>query len=214
MASINTIGWGAVEEYCSTLFLVAGVLMLVAISIGVLRNTTGFSSPSWVHNFLGPLGVVCTAYGLLAFYPWVAEASPRLARAGLVLATVAAAAISVAFLVATGAAVLTDATVTNPPDLVPPLYFTTIAALALGFLVYGVASLRTRVPSRAIGLTMLAPAVLLSALFVGENVFGLHVQLPRIVFVGTPVFLLFLGYTVRDGTTATDREKSAVKSPA
>lgn len=213
--SINNRGrWEPFGEYSSTLFFGAGMLMLAAIAISLFRNTAWFSSPRWLHNLLGPLGVVLTAYGLVVFYPRIADASPRLARAGVVVSMVAAGAISVAISGASVAAVLTDTTITDPPGWVPILYFSTIVLLSLGFLLYGVASLRTRVPSRSVGLTMLAPAVMLFALFVGEAMLGLYAYLPRIVSIATPGFLLFLGYTVRAGSAETDRVESPAESPA
>lgn len=209
----NILRWESFREYSSALFFGAGVLMLAAMSLTLLRGTAWVSSPRWLHNFLGPLGVAFTAYGLVSFYPWIANASPRLARAGVVVSLLAAGSISVALTGVSVAAILTDTTITNPPGWVPILYFTTIVSLSLGFLLYGVASLRTRVPSQSVGLTMLAPAVLLFVLFVGETTLGLHVYLPRIVLIGTPGFLLFLGYTVRSGTTETDSVESPVNSP-
>lgn len=205
--------WSTFGDYSSTLFFGAGVLMLAAISISLLRRTAWVSSLEWLHNLLGPLGIVLTAYGLVVFYPWVADAKPRLARAGVAVSMVAAGAISVAFSGASVSAVLTDTTITNPPGWVPILYFSTILLLSFGFLLYGVASSLTGVPSRSVGLTMLAPAILLFALFVGETTLGLHAILPRIFAIATPGFLLFLGYMVRTGTAEDDHVELPTESP-
>lgn len=206
--------WESLSKHTSTLFFGAGILLLAAMSISQLRATTLLSSPRWLHNFIGPLGVAFTAYGLVVFYPWVADAAPRLARAGAAVSMVAGGAISVAIVGASIAAVLTGSTMTDPPGWIPILYFSCIVSLSVGFLLYGVASVRTHVPSRSVGLAMLSPAVLLFALFVGEGVLGVQGYLPRIVFIATPVYLLVLGYIVRTGTSAVDREETPIESPA
>lgn len=213
MVTDDMAGSGWVKEYSSTLFFGAGVLMLAALSISQLRDLSVLSSPQWVHNLLGPLGVAFTAYGLLVFYPWVADAAPRLARASAGLSLIASGAISVAILGASGAAVLTETTITSPPDWVPVFYFLTIVCLSLGFLLYGIASVRTRVPSRSVGLAMLVPAVMLAALFIGETMFGLTAYLPRVVFITTPGFLILLGFIVRVGTRKENGIEFPIESP-
>lgn len=115
-------------------------------------------TPGAVNPFLYISGVVAAIVGLLGLYPSLGRRTPRLARISAGLAVLAGIAISV-LLVG-----FVTVTLLNQPDPPGALLILSILVAVLGFILFGIASVRTGVPSRTVGLLVLAiPATLVGA---------------------------------------------------
>ena len=86
MQTRNNRVWFSLEKWSSTVFLVAGVLVListVATGIEWLTNATGLTDgPLGVAAFIG---MVVSYVGLLGLYPRLAEEDSRLSRVSVSL---------------------------------------------------------------------------------------------------------------------------------
>jgi hypothetical protein len=151
------------------------------------------------REFLGPVmnGLAFTA--LLGLYPVLADRRPWLARAGGVCAVLAA----VGSLVALGvtAGIFSEGTTWVAANV----FLFIILGMALAFLAFGVASLRSAVYSRVVGLLLLVPAVIMG-LNVGIVVAGYASPEGRLLVNGLwTVTYLAIEVTLRTEGGAIDR---------
>ena len=175
MGSTNTAPPNWLESRTPTFFLVAGVWFVGYAGIKVTRLVTDIAVPDVVSVSVGTLGLLVLAFGLLGFYPRVRSGAPRPARAGVAL-TVLSGVCSTAILVVLidlmlaveGLPAIPEETGQGvfPPSLGAALLFVTLFSLLMGFLLFGVASLRTgAVPLRVASL-LLAPSITWTTLLV------------------------------------------------
>lgn len=160
----RNIPWGRLESWGELAFVAGGLLWLGFIGISwyerqVLMDRHHYI---WLTEILLPVGWLCVYIGLLGFYPRIVAAAPRLSRAGLSLVVVG----MVSLLVERGGAVVASLVSVNPywevTTGLEPLYAIVMATTFLGFFLYGVASVRTEVPSRTVGGLLLVPVAVLS----------------------------------------------------
>lgn len=187
------------EKWSAVTFLVAGLLLLVGwlgVALEWLAGMEGLSESPLA--FGGFLGFVITYIGLLGLYPRLADLTPQLARVaiGLLLIPV------VVILVDLVAVVLGF----GPPFAGTPAV-AAFLLFALGIALLGVASLRTEVPSRAVGYALLLYSVATFALL-GEGLMnGFPTSDP--VTVSTTglmvIALVAIGYLLRTESEPTDR---------
>lgn len=152
-------------------------------------------------------------FGLLGLYPSVADRSPGLARVGAICAVLGAVGFIVTFV--TGIADVLQIAV---PGWLSSLVILNIVGLVLGYLAFGVASLRTGARSRLFGALLLAPAVIFSLNFVrvilrggpgSENVLP---EVSAVLALGQAIALLGIGYTLRTEADVVGRAGSSTDS--
>lgn len=209
MTSVHSGLLGTLEQRNGQVFLVAAVLMAgVATYKGVMVYTP-YHVPSVVDIVYGGLSLLSPVLAMLGLYPRLREAAPRLSMAGAVAALVA----SVGVVVVLGWFVGTTLQLGRFPALSGdvPVWavlslFVVFVTLALGFLSFGVASLRTAVLPQRVGLLLLVPAGMWLSLIVT----GLAPGIDGIEFsfyaylVNTGAFLL-VGRRLRDGSEPAGR---------
>lgn len=157
---------------------------------------------SWTAAFIG----------LLGFYPSLSDRSRWLARIGAVFAVVGA--ITMAAMAVTSLGYSTGVLSRELGDVV--MYFLPLVFLGivLGFGLFAVASLRTDVYPRSVGLLFLL--LPLTFLFnIGTGIAGFN-PLPKILGVVALLSLtmLAIGYLLRTGDAMADREEVEARSDA
>lgn len=202
-----TAQWGALEEWSSTAFLVGGILWLIDTGLLGLELFIGVSilgTPGMVNPLLYLSGLVAAIVGLLGFYPALASWMPRLARVSAGLVSIA----GIAILVLLMWFVTSD--FLNQPDPPVVLLLLSLLVVVLGFILFGFASIRTNVPSRTVGLLVLAIPAILFVLIVGTAVSGGDAPDWASPAIGgvMSVLLLAIGYQLRSESATPDREKA------
>lgn len=203
--------WESLEKHSSTLFLGAGVLFVFAAA----NNAVVFSAPEYDPSTVsGPLllvGLLAALLGMMGTYPRLREPVPRLARAGVVVASVTVLAVLVLLLWGIG----TQLDVL--PDLSDAVAIASLLLMILTFALFGVSVLRTDVVDRAVGVLLLAEAVALVAVF----------AIPVLVVQGEPsdswtvgieavqaLLLLGVGYVLRRDGSGIEHAESAPDTAA
>lgn len=157
-------------------------------------------------------GVWFVFIGLLGFYPYVAEPTPRLSLGGVLTSTFGGVAVTVGIVGSIVIALTTQQTFGERPSWGPPLLAVAFILALVSLLFYGVASIRTGSPSRTVGLLLLVPVVA----FLGQAVLLLTKILADSVLAGAQlilagimaVALLAVGYLLRSEGVPTDRAES------
>lgn len=150
----------SLEWWSPTAFVVGGVAWVLLMGIIGGNMATGGSTPTWlVPVFLVP-GLLAAYVGLLGISGQVGKRSPKLTRAGVAVTLIAAALVVFAVIYT----VATSTVDQGPPFPVFPLI---ILSTVVGFLLVGLASIRTQTPSRTIGVLI----ALTGAAWFGDIVF-------------------------------------------
>jgi hypothetical protein len=148
------------ERRSATAFLIAGAFLIgFVVRNGIIAFGDGFSetmTAALYVVFIVP-AMVAAYIGLLGLYPQLSDHAPRLAGAGAVFISIAGVAI-IGFGGGVGSAILA-AGQPDPPAITQLLWPVTLVTTIVGFLLFGVASLRTRVPSRMAGFLLLVPPI-------------------------------------------------------
>lgn len=216
MTRLQRVPWDSPEQWNGPTFLLAGVLML---GIAVYKGLGAFTSvtvPGVVDVGYGGLALLSAVFALLGLYPRLRESAPRLSVAGVLAVIVAAGGILAVEVWLIGATLKTGRFPAIPADA--PAW--TVAALvavfftlALGFLLFWVASLRTTALSRPVSLLLVVPAVMWFSLL--GNVFVRAIaNLDFYVYLVISVTLLTVGYLLRAGDHATDHVSAVNDSTA
>jgi len=144
------------EENASTLFLAGGALYAVFVVNRILSTYTG-TSFTYADVFAW-VAWVLMGFGLLGLYPALVERRPYLSRVAAALLVVP---IVCSATVAIGTGVLEPTGVlTEPPGPVALAPFAAIVTMYLAFALFGVTALLADVHPRAVGIIMLAVALL------------------------------------------------------
>lgn len=156
MIGAHTDVWKTLRAWSAVAFLLAGGFWLTDTTYLALELFVGVVTPEPVAIKLA--AVLAAIVGLLGLYPGLADRLPRLTRAGLVLIGVPGAVWAVLLTWGIGAEI-------SPAIQPPPIAVVTVVFLPifLGALLYGSASLYTGVPSRAVGVLLLAHVAILFA---------------------------------------------------
>lgn len=209
------IPWGRLERWSSIGFVISGVGTLLALVLLLLDPMFGMTPSEMVISAaVVPNLLALTVFALPGFYPYIADASPRLALIGGIAGFVAGA--TMVFQVAvTGALhVLGISGFTEEGPLIG-LFFVLMLAIFLSLLFYGLASVLSGEPSRLVGILLLGivvdPASTLLNDVLGLNL-GIEVLYVTLVIAGGALCLvgyLLWGATGPDGST-----ESASQAPA
>lgn len=215
MPSNGTTRWESLERLTPTLFLAAGPLVLIAVSLAGLRGFTSYSVPYIVFWPFLPLGFAVSLVGLVGLHPRLVDSAPRSAKLGTgfaVVGTVLLLAGVTGLLVTTPAGPYPE----NLGALGPPFFFGFIAVVP-AFAASGIASFRTGTPSTRIGGLLLAigllqfvemfGAVIVSPLVDVGHHGGLWFQI--VVYGLATVIFLALGNSLRTEAATTDTTDTA-----
>lgn len=197
MAETNTARgsagrWRSLERWSATVFLVAGVLLLIpAINDGAELMGIEAGALLGELSFIGMVvGLVAAYVGLLGLYPRLADRTPGLARAAVVLVL-----LPVVILLLIFVAILVE----FEPPAIDVIFSTIFVGFALGITLFGAASLRMRAVSRGAGASLLLFAVPWFVLLVDGPILGFPVS-DVVTFVTTglmAIALLAAGYFLR-----------------
>jgi len=200
MAPISTKHWKLLEAQSGTLFLVAGALVVVYAGLHGIEAATDMVLEPNPFEF----GYVVGFLGLLGLYPTLADDNPWLARAGAVAAVLGMIGLS-AFTVLHLAELAGVVARAGPPwlGIFIPL---PLIGFVVGYLAFGVASLRTDAYARLVGLLLLAPGIIVIVMIV-QILAGWTSQLQAFVIsAGEAMAHLAIGVTLRTRSSATDSE--------
>lgn len=200
MINVSKQYWGSLVKWNATAFVVAGIFRLLHAGLGNLEETTAMTLPAGTIDLIALVWLVAASVGLFGLFPRMVDRAPRLSKIGVGLAALAAIAsvLSVLLKYVTG---LAEAP--GPFKIIPLLY---TLGLPLSFLFFGVASWRTRTPSRTVGLLLLLVfgtfLVFVAAIFAQSTILG---AVQGILFAGA---VLALSYVIHTGATPFDTAES------
>lgn len=179
------------ERESPTLFLVGGVVLIAfAASLAAI----GLMDMSVPRNLFAGAGFTLAFLGLLGLYPGLADRSPWLARAGAGFAVLGAVGFTLTFVL--GIAELVEIFL---PAWVEAVQLLNIGGIILGFLLIGVASLRTDAHKRSLGVLLLAPAVVFAVNLARVAVLGAWKPAWAPLLLGSlqALAMLAIGYSLR-----------------
>lgn len=194
------------DNRTATLFLIAGVLFVIAAVNNSLVFVTEGYEPGMLSSLLLLIGLVVALIGLGGMYSSLRERTPRLARGSLAVIGLAGIALVVLLLWALGnAAGLLS-------EVPPPIALATLALLILGFALFGATVLRTTIYPQLVGFLLLAEAVALLMVFT-VPIFVYGGEPPRAFGPGIEgvqaLFLLGISYVLRQAETGVDQRERA-----
>lgn len=146
----------SLEQHSSTLFLVAGVLMVVHTVIHALIAFTDMNYPLHHEMPFGVVGHMLAFIALLGLYPQLVTRSPKLSRAGAGLAVLG----TVGWFVI-GTMTLAETLGVTLPAWLGVFAPVTILTVVLGYLAFGVAGLRSDIVTRTTALVVLTPVLVM-----------------------------------------------------
>ena len=195
--------WELLERWCPMLFLFAGGLLVGYATFNGFHAVTGIEYES-VENVFGPGGFALGFLGLLGLYPALSDRTQKLARVGAVCAILGAVAFSV-FVVAN----LSEIAGVAPKE--PPawaVFFVALAAIGMipGYFSFAVATVRSDVHSRLLGLLLLAPLAVFATMLTTSRLGFFPQWLAFAISSGQAVAHLAIGYKLRTGHTHTERK--------
>ena len=152
-------GLKSIEGRTGTLFLIAGGLFIV---FAALHGVEAFLDRSAPKDIFGPAGFAFAFVGMLGLYPTLADRTPWLTRFGTIFAAIGLIASAVTSAWHIGIWVVPAAT----PTFVTVLPFGMVLGQFLGYIPFGLASLRADVHPRTIGLLLIAVPAILAVMIV------------------------------------------------
>lgn len=187
----NRIPWKSLERRTAQAFTLGGILLIASVLVPI--GVASITEWSWVSGLvLVGSGVIAIGAGLLGTFPQRRNQAPWLSRMGALCATVAGVgALGLLVLVITGvtAAIVLDAALPKPMGVFQVLALAMAGGLSLGFVLFGLARVRTDSDSDTPGNLLVAGGVVLLVPVLGE--------LLRIgVGIGTPPWAPFVALGV------------------
>lgn len=176
-------------EVISPILFVAGGVLVVLYAAGLA--TMNLLDTELYRTLTDGAGYALAFVGLLGLYPLVADRTPKLARAGAVLAVLGVVGFTLLFLEG-----IVQVAGFEPPAWDPVKVPAAMLGTLFGWLVFGVAILRSGVRSRAVGLLVLAPSVLMALNFVRVAIQGYH-PLAAVTTFGEGLAFVLIGYVLR-----------------
>jgi len=202
MSSVHTSQWNSVEQWGPTLFLVGGGLLVGHAAMSAVHAFTDIATPP---DAFVTTGHFVALVGLLGLYPELVNGTRRLARVAAAAGTVAL----VSWFVMTVVRFFELAgLVSSLGEALPETFFLVVlASTILTYGLFGVATLRID-RSRTVGLLVLVPGLLTTALVVDSALTGVSAFDGVIIGGGLALSMLALGYTLRTWDRPTDHVAS------
>lgn len=205
MAVISTDRWESLEQWRSIAFLIGGIIVGAdAALVAVILVTESEFPMALGQGFIGA-GWTAASIGVLGLYPSLAERSRWLTRAGAVFAVIGT--VTYAAMGVTSFGYFTGSLSGELSEVVmfflPGVFLGTV----FGFGAFGVASLRTNVYSRSVGLLLLVlPTTFLFNIGTGIAGFNPLSKVFVVVCVLT-LTMLTIGYLFRTERAMTHNEE-------
>lgn len=200
MGTTQTADWEDLERWSPALFLISGVMLIVYATAQGLWAFTDLMPQKHGLEIAYTLGFL----GLLGLYPRVSRRSPTLARVGAIAA--ASGVIAIIYVSMNDYVQITGLVDGNLPGW-ELLRATPLIGFILGYLAFGLASLRSSVYSRTVGLLLLLPGVItilmLASIITGHPLLS-QFQTVFVVSAGEAMAHLAIGTTLRSEAAATD----------
>lgn len=191
--------WQALERWSSTAFLLGGLLMVIDVGFVAANVTTG--AERYLIQGQAFVGAAWTAalLGLLGLYPGLSDRSRWLSRVGAACAAIGVVTFTVMTVAVLG---YTAGLLEVDFDAIGVLFIPgVLIGSVLGFVLFGVASLRTGVRSRTVSLLLFLPAAFVLANFL-RFVVGMTSSTGTLVIViGDALAMLALGFVLRAAST-------------
>lgn len=184
--------WDRVEQWSPTLFLVGGGLLGGHTAVQGIEAFTALAPPPDVFVTTGHLVALA---GLVGLYPALVDRTPRLARAGVIVAALGL----VGWLVMTVVRFLAVAEIVTSLSAVFPdaFFMLVLGSMILTYALFGGATLRVDGSSRTVGLLVLAPVALIIMLMGDAAVTGTSAVDGVVIGGGLALSMLALGYRLR-----------------
>lgn len=161
MAEDDTGLLEAFERWRATAFLVAGAMFVPFVAANGLVAFTSVEPPRLLVGLFILGGVYPSYVGLFGLYPQLSERVPRQALAGAAAVSVASVTLLLMYAGDVGAAL------GGLPMVVSGvLWLLTVLLTIVGFVLFGTACLRADVPSRTVGVALLAPPAIYGTMLV------------------------------------------------
>lgn len=209
MRNTDSRAWNALESWSSTAFLIAGGLLFLFVVLSGLSAFTNVLGEGAVIGAAvvgsGLFGLILAAIGLLGLYPRLSEPAPRLSRGGL--GALALALTGILVVIGTLAVVGPPEAPADVPSFVPPVFISSGILIMLGYELFAVASIRTKTPSRRIGLLLAVPGIVLLWHYIALAAFGSQPVFEIIDYTIISTTFLTIGFLLRTETvsvTSTD----------
>jgi len=203
------------ERWSAAAFLIAGVFLIgFVVRNGIIAFGDGFSETMTAALYLVFVvpAEIAAYIGLLGLYPRLSEHASRLASAGAVLVGIAVVG-AIGFAAGAGSAVLA-AGPPEPPAVAGLFWLVTLLMTIVGFILFGIASLRARVPSRTVGLVLLVPPVTYIVMIAGMMT-GYTPEWSTFLLSAIQACAhVAIGVSLRNGDVPTDRAERAPDSAA
>lgn len=223
MGTTDTVQWEWLESRTPTVFLVAGAWFVGYAGLKAANIMTDIAVPDVVSVTVGHLGLLVPVLGLLGLYPQVSSAAPWLARTGVVTSVLSGVCSIILLITVIHLTLTMEGYPAIPEDttqgFLPPfvgvvLLLVSLLAILLGFLLFGVASLRTDAVSESIAYLLLVPSIMWTMLFVMHAMGVDGTLIGVIVYSPIGASVLTIGYRLRAENASTGRVTSPVDSPA
>lgn len=214
--SATTLLWESLERRRKTVFLVAGVLLLGYAVSKAIYTFTAVTAVGAFDVAFGGFGLLVGILSLFSLYPSLHDGAPKATLAGVVV-TVIAAAGTLATLGWLAGATLTMRGYPAVPEEAPAwtvlALIVVFVTIALGFLLFGAASLRTDVFSGRVGGLLIVPGLGWIGLIAG------NLSLPSGQYLGLVYFpislaLLAISYLLKSEAAGIDAVDPASESTA
>lgn len=166
MIGLSAGKWDQLEQWSPVAFIVGGIGILALSVAGALDTAAIAPSPGWLHALFMLGGLWFVYIGLLGLYPAIAESAPRLSLSGVVTSAIGWLALTVVLLGSVVIDLTTQRSFQDPGGWAPPFLVGAFVLVLISSLLYGIASVRSRQPSRRIGLLLFVPF----ATFLGQSV--------------------------------------------
>lgn len=207
--------WKLLEQRSANTFLVAGMLLFGYAVSKVIYTFTNVTAIGAFDVAFGGLGLLATTLGLLGLYPRLRDGAPRLSLAGVVFTLVGAVGTSLV-LGWLASATLTRAGYPAIPEEQPAwilaAFFIVFPTISLGFLLLGIAGLRTDALSQAVSRLLLVVGLALMGLIVANVILPSGQYIGVLVYVPASLALLTIGYLLRTESVRTDHVEQAADS--
>ena len=206
----------ATERHRAAVFLSAGGLLLIA---GIINGIDVFTSIEtqqgvllWLEGLTGFGGAVLSFVGILGLYPDLRDTTPRMARTGILLAGGPTGFFS--FVVVSCGVLAPVMGFPSLKSLVPSfvtIIGVTLFLFSIAITIFGVASFRTSVPSRAVGGALVIVAISWFAFFGATWAYApntpVWITSVQSVIMGLP--LAFIGYRLRTDAGNTEHRTTS-----
>lgn len=205
MSIVNTQRLESLERWRAMAFLIGGAIFVVDAGLVAYHMSSGTEPAAFGQTLVGA-SWTAAFIGLLGFYPSLRERNRWLARIGGFFAVIGG--ITMAAMAVTMLGYATDVISGDPGEVA--LYFLpgVFVGIVLGFGSFGIASLRTDLYSRYLGLLfLLLPVTFLFNLSSGMAGFGTLATILGVVSV-LALTMLAIGYLVRSGNAMAERERT------